>query len=149
MLPAQHLITSIHSHWASQVPNGTPTIYPGARVDTNRLTDWYELWVDAWSDSPRRHADPDGLTVSILIHCFSRQPTRKTTVQRLASVARTALARQTLSIIDADAPTPRTIGFLRLREHAVHDLSRNHAALGQERLQHLVLVFEARAEEVE
>ncbi len=148
MLSAQHLISSIHAHWSTHFPEEVPTIYPGLRLDTERLTQWCELWVDGWSDPPRRAIAPDGLTVSILVHCFARHPADKTAVHRLASAARAALSGQTLPIQDFGPETPASLGVLRVREQTVQDLSRNHAALGQERVQHLVLVFHARAEEV-
>jgi hypothetical protein len=147
MLPAHHLITSIHTHWAAHFPGEIPTLYPGTRLDTDRLAAWCELWVDAWSAPPRRAISPDHLTVSILVHCFARHATDKTAVHQLATAARTALSGQLVPIVDATTENPTTLGALRIREHTVQDLSRNHAALGQERLQHLVLVLDARAVE--
>lgn len=147
MIPAQHLITSIHTHWASQTAGVAPTIYPGTRLDTHQLDAWCELWVDAWSDPPRRNADPDRLTLSILVHCFSRRPADPAALARLVSAARAALARQAIPLQDLTGPSPISLGLLRVREHDLHDLSRNHAALGQEQLLHAVLVFQAHAEE--
>ncbi|MFV0445872.1 MAG: hypothetical protein ACK5Q5_20025 [Planctomycetaceae bacterium] len=123
------------------------TIYPGTRVDTQRLGHWCELWVDAWSDSPRRNADPDHFSVSILVHCFSRDPRQTTEVHRLLTLARETLARKAIPIRDTPNNGAINLGLLRVREPVMHDLSRNHTASGQEPLQHLVLVFPACAEE--
>lgn len=148
MLPAHHLITSVHAHWTAAFSSSVPTIYPGMRIDTDRLREWCELWVDAWSDRPRRMHGPDELNVSILVHCFARHPTSKTVAHRLAMAAREALGERLVPVLDREHTVPVTLGVLRLREHSVQDLSRNHAALGQERLQHLVVVFQGMAQAV-
>jgi hypothetical protein len=148
MIPAQHLTTSIQSHWAAETASQFETVYPGTRRDTQRLAEWCELGIENQSDPPRRNADPDRLAVSILVHCFSRHSTQPIRVQRLATVARSALSRRAVPIQDTTGSTPVELGCLRVREHAAHDLSRNHAALGQELLQHIVLVFQAVAEEL-
>ena len=147
MIPAEHIITTLHRHWDANLPISAPTLYAGTRLDTSRLDEWYELWIDAWADSARRDIAPDQLTVSILVHCFARHPTKKTAVHRLATAARETLAGRVLSIEDVGAIPPVSLGCLRITEHSVRDLTRNHAALGQERLQHLVLVFDATAQQ--
>lgn len=146
MLSAQHLIRTVQRHWSQALPLAAPTVYPGMRLDTAAADSWYELWVDAWSDGLRRSTAPDRLMVSLLVHCFSRDTVHKTAVHALASAARETLAGRRLAITD-DASEPVLLGWLAIFEHAVHDLSRNHAAIGQEGLQHLVLVFQAVAEE--
>lgn len=146
MIAAQHLIRAVQRHWSQTLPTSTPTVYPGMRFDTDAADHWYELWVETWSDGPRRSTAPDRLTVALLVHCFSRDPVQKTAVQGLASAARQALSGRRLMITD-DAAEPVLLGWLAIFEHSVQDLSRNHAALGQEGLQHLVLVFQAVAEE--
>lgn len=147
MIAPQHLLRAVQRHWSQTLPVSAPTLYPGMRLETAAADRWYELWMDAWSDGPRRSAAPDRLTVSLLVHCFSRDPVQKTAVHALASAARETLAGRRLPITD-DSAEPRLLGWLAIGEHAVHDLSRNHAAIGQEGLQHLVLVFQAVAEEI-
>lgn len=147
MLPLQHLVTSIHSHWDRATVGTFPTMYPGMHVETSHFTAWCELWVETWSDPPRRESAPDQITASILVHCFNRNPVDHVGLEKLISDARGALIRKTIPIIDATAATPLEIGTMRIREHTMHNLTRNHAALGQEHLKHAVLIFEAHAQE--
>ena len=147
MVPADRIVAAVHSYWAAALPSDLVTLYPGVRLDTSGLQHWCELWVDAWSDPPRRAVAPDRLRIAIIVHCFSRHPTQKAGVHRIASLAREALAGRTLPVAPSEAITGDLWGCLRIREHAAHDLTRNQAASGQERLQHLVLTFDAIVEQ--
>lgn len=147
MVPADRIIATLHSHWAAVLAPGVVTLFPGSRIDTAGLLEWFEFCVDAWSDPPRRTMSPDRLSLVITLHGFSRHPTQKTGVHRLASLARNALSGRTLPIAPSETISKDFCACLRIREHTAHDLTRNHAALGQERLQHLVLNFEAIVEE--
>lgn len=148
MLPPQHIVAAVHRHWSTRTGDAAPTVYPGTRFDVSSLDGWFELWVDAWSREPQRHVSPDRLMVAILVHCFSRHATDKLAAQRLADAARAALDGWTLTITDRTDPAPQTIGFLTLQESTLRDLSRNHAASGQERLQHIVVTIPALAHEL-
>jgi hypothetical protein len=147
MLPTPHIITALHRHWAGATAATATTLYPGTRLDTAALPQWFELWVDAFSADPQRHVSPDRFSISILVHCFARDDADKLAAHRLADAARAALGGWTLTITDAAEPTPAIIGFL-TQEPRLHDLSRPQAALNQERLQHLVVVVPALAHEL-
>jgi hypothetical protein len=148
MLPPHHIVSAVQRRWAEETAATAPTAYPGTRLDTAGLPQWFELWVDAFSAAPQRHVSPDRLTISILVHCFARDAADKLAAHRLANAARASLAASTLTITDAAEPTPAVIGFLTPQQPQLHDLSRTHAALNQERLQHLVLVVPALAHEL-
>lgn len=145
MIPSQHLIVAVHRQWAAMV--ASLTLYPGSRVDIADAAEWCELWMDAWSAPPQRRSAPQRMDCSILVHCFSRHATDKLGVHRLAGGARAALGGATLPILDDALPVPATLGCLTIHEVDVHDLSRAHAAAERSELQHLVLVFQAAAQE--
>ena len=145
MIPADRLVATIHAHWAAALPLDAPTLFPGTRLTTESLPTWFELWVDAWSTPPRRAVAPDLLAVTVVVHGFSRHPAQKFAIQRLADAARQTLSGRHLPIHETADPASPQIGLLSIREQTVQDLTRAQAAQGQERLQHIVIAFDARA----
>lgn len=148
MFPQPCLIRTVQAHWSEQTAGTAPTIYPGARSDPAEAPAWFELWVDSWTDAPRRAAAPDLLAIAIVVHCFSRDPSDKSRVHALADAARQAFSGRRLPIIDDAAPTPHVVGWLSIHEHSAHDLTRHQAALGQPALQHVVVTFTAAAQQL-
>lgn len=145
MIPVDRLIATIHAHWAAVQPLEAPTLFPGLRLNTDSAALWFELWVEAWSAPLRRSSAPDELAVTVVVHGFSRHPVQKFGVHRLADAARQTLAGRQLPILESADPGAPQIGLLSIREHTVQDFTRTQANQGHERLQHVVVAFDARA----
>lgn len=148
MLETRQIVAAVQRHWAEETFGVAPTVYPGSRLDLAGAAAWYELWVEASDSRPRRHAAPERLTLSLLIHCFARHATDKRSVQSLADKAREALDGRSMTVRDETLSEPQVTGYVTVQELDFRDLSRNQAALGQEGLQHFVLIGQAVAHEL-
>ena len=141
-----HVIGSLQRHWATVFPTSIPTLYPGTRLETSSLPKWVEFWVDTWSYRRKRHSAPDTLRLAITVHCFTKANNDTTQLRQLVDLVQSALREQHIPITNAEAPTAPPLGLITILEPEVHDLSRVHAPVLRESLQHAVVTFRATAQ---
>ena len=147
MVGIDAITRSVHVHWAETF-DVCPTVHPGQQIDTVTATAWIELWVDAWDEEPGRNESPQRLPISVTAHCFSRHATDLADVHRLADGARGALSRQLIDVRDYDQLAAPLLGYLRLRESEMRDLTRAHDDELRGALRHVVVVCRGVVEEV-
>lgn len=147
MLAIEDIVHSLHVHWANAF-TVCPTVHPGQQIDTSTVTAWAELWVDSWDEERGRSDGPQRLPVSVTLHCFSRHATETSDVHRLADGARTALSRQLVEIRDYSEVGTPLLGYLRLRESELRDMTRAHDDELRGMLRHVVVLCRGVAEEV-
>ena len=148
MISGEDITRSVQVYWRDTLSPAVTTVYPGQQVETSQLTEWVELWIDAWNDRLRRDAAPDELLVSITVHCFSRHPTQATQVQALADGARGVLARKLISIADFSMSGTPVVAQLRTREAETRDLTRSHGETTRGVLHHVVVMVTAVVQEI-
>ena len=141
---SSHLLHSLIHYWADAFPLDVPTLYPGMVLKTENLPAWLELWLDAWSDPPHRHATSPPTSCLATIHCFTRPSASLTQCHTLADAASTTLARQFLPIRDFSASGTPVLGHLSLYEPETRSLTRTTSRAVELPLQHLVITIPGR-----
>lgn len=147
MVGIDAITRSVHVHWESAF-DACPTLHPGQQVDLAAETAWVELWVDTWDEQPCRNGGPERMTVAVTVHCFSRHPTDLAELRTVADAARVALGRQFIAVRDYEQGDAPLLGYLRLREPELRDLTRVHAEETRGALRHVVVLCRGVAEEV-
>jgi len=138
---------SLHVHWADAF-SGCATVHPGEQLDVGAQTAWVELWVDAWDEQPRRNDGPERMSVAVTVHCFSRHATETAELRTIADAARVALARQLIAVRDYEQSGSPLVGYVRLRETELRDLTRVHDEGLRGSLRHVVVLCRGVAEGV-
>lgn len=139
MVGIDAITRSVQVHWGS-VFGACPTIHPGQQADLANDTAWVELWVDTWDEQPRRNDGPQRMTVAVTVHCFSRHPTDMAELRTIADAARGALGRQLIAVRDFEQEGAPVLGYLRLRETELRDLTRVHDEETRGALRHVVVL---------
>ena len=147
MFGVDSVTRSLHVHWAGAFA-ACPTVHPGQEIDTAGPTAWVELWVEAWDEQLRRNVSQERMALAVTAQCFSRHLSETAEVRRAVDAARAALAMQLVEIRDYDQSGAPLLGFARLREAEVRDLTRMHDDGSRGGLRHLVVFCRGIAEEV-
>ncbi|MEX0701183.1 MAG: hypothetical protein WD069_03730 [Planctomycetales bacterium] len=147
MFDTKTITGSLFSHWADQFPLSAPTIYPGTEVDLADAVEWIDLALDAWSDRAGREIGKRMLSVTVAVHCFAKPSTDHGRADELADAARATLAGRTIAVRDADESGLPVVGYLKLFEAQVRDLSRSARDTGGG-LRHVAIRVSGIAEEV-
>lgn len=146
MLLLSDVVCELQRFWAGAAPAGTATQFPGVPLDAAELECWYEFWVSQLDEPPHRTAGKERRSLVIDLHCFARGRDKRRAAG-LADAAQTALAHTELPVRPAgsqEAP----VGWLRLRECQLRDLTRESTAVAQLPLQHVMASIAAVLEEV-
>ena len=139
---------SVFAYWADQFPLEVSTVYPGTALETSALDEWLEIWIDAWSLRPQRHADAVLLDLSLTVHCFVKPGLDKGRAHELADAARGTLSRTTIELRDHEQSGLPLVGYALVFEPETRALTRNHAGELQSGLQHLVVSWRGIAQGV-
>lgn len=131
------IASTVFQHWASGPGASTPTVYPGLASDTSGWSAWYEIWVDHWSARRQRQQAPELQDVRVTVHAFARPSADLAQVQELMRQARELLTGVTWPIADSD-PAETLLGYLKLGEADIRELSRLDADASRHGLQHHV-----------
>lgn len=114
---------------ASELKNalaGVRVISPGERVDGNSFEAWVDLDVEAWTGrSGRASGRLDGVTVTADV--FVRRDGDAYRSRELADRARGAFDGATVTVLNFDESSRPAVGFVRLGEAVVRELSRSGA----------------------
>lgn len=137
LFSARDLATTVCRHWQATLPSGFVTAWPGTEVGTATLSEWFELWVDAWQPRPQRAISPARWDVAVTVHCYVRPQLDAGRVQELAELARAALANRLLSVRTTNAGP--LLGHLQLLEPELVDLSRKELERRKSALRHAML----------
>ncbi|HTN01234.1 MAG TPA: hypothetical protein VL132_05120 [Planctomycetaceae bacterium] len=136
-LSARDIATSVCRHWSDAMTSDIVTIYPGIDAGTETLTEWYELWVDAWSTRTQRTGAPESWDVSVSVHGFTKPGLDAGRVQDLAETARRILAAALIPVRATSADP--LLGYLQLQEPEILDLSRGHRERRHSSLRHALV----------
>lgn len=134
-LPPQLISSTVFRCWADGLAEPILTIYPGLRVDTANVTEWYELWIDQWSPRAQRQRAPELCDVRVTVHAFVKSTTDKSRVQQLMDQARTILTGRTIAMTDPD-DSSSVLGYIKLGEADIKELTRMDADAQRHGLQH-------------
>ncbi len=134
-LPPQLISATVFRCWADGLSEPILTIYPGLRVETAHVTEWYEIWVDQWSPRAQRQRSPELCDLRVTVHAFVKATTDKSRIQQLMDHARTVLTGQTLAILDPD-DSDTVLGYIKLGEADIKELTRMDADAHRHGLQH-------------
>ncbi len=137
-LPPQLVSATVFRHWAEGLGETTPTLFPGLRGDTSSWSEWYEIWVDQWSARPQRQHAPELSDVRVTVHAFVKAGNDLGRIQELMRQAQTLLNGRTLAIVDPEQSGAPILGYLKLREPDVKELTRMDADASRHGLQHHV-----------
>ncbi len=143
MLSIESIVTSFQQQWDAGTSLSAPTVYPGIQLATDSLDAWFELWINAWTSSPRRRAELEQLDVTIWVHCFAKHPTNMIQSEQLATVARENLEHRIVPILAANQSQ---VGLLVMGETETRRLSRQ-SEHGHWRWQHIAVVAQGTAHE--
>lgn len=129
--------SAVYRAWSEEVTEAVPTIYPGVEVDTTAWSEWYEIWVEQWQARPQRQRAPEFCDVRVTVHAFVRPTANKGRAQELMGVARTVLTGRTLAVENSDSEGG-VVGYIKLGNGDVKELTRVDADASRHGLQHLV-----------
>lgn len=147
MVGIDAITRSLHVHWGDAF-SACPTVHPGEQFDVAGRTAWVELWVDAWDEQPRRNDGPERMSVAVTVHCFSRHATETAESRAIADAARGALGRKLIEVRDFEQSGAPLLGYIRLRETELRDLTRVHDDALRGALRHIVVLCRGVAEGV-
>lgn len=147
MVGIDAIVRSVQVHW-NDVFDACPTVFPGQQIDVSSQTAWVELWVDLWDEQARREDGPERISVSATVHCFSRHEADTTEISRIADAGRAALTRQTVGVFDHGQSGAPLVGWLRLRESELREMTRSHDGDLRGALRHVVVLCRGTAESV-
>lgn len=138
-LTHEQIASSVFVHWADQFPLTVATVYPGTQIDTNEVTEWLEIWINAWSRRPQRISNRQLLDVVVEVHCFVKRQQDKSRVHELVDAARNTLSQVTLPVRDFETSGSPIEGYAKLFEPEVHDLTRSEVGKLEHTMQHHVV----------
>jgi len=147
IIETDNLTRSLFRYWGEVFPTTWPTIYPGTQQDASDWPAWVELSLPVLEQLPRRRHQ--GLACSrftLDVHCFARIGNGGATGRQLADAVQETLAGPGVLIRDFQLPELPVIGFARLREPDVRDLSRSERTTGERPLQHWLVSVAGRAQ---
>jgi hypothetical protein len=144
-LPQPAILSGFHAWWKAHID--TPTHFPGVPLDTTQLSEWIELWVDAWSHQTRRATQAESIELTITAHVFVKASTNLARVHSLAQSIRTALEHQSIPLRDPVTSGHPLVGYAIPKEPEIRDLTRI-LQLTTPHLHHLVLTFPATAQPI-
>ncbi len=137
--------SAIYRVWNDGIADAVPTLYPGLRGDTSLWTEWYELWVDHWSPRRQRAQAPELCDLRVTVHAFVKAAPSKARISELIEQARSLLTGQTISIPDPET-SDAVLGYIRLGDAQVKELTRSDADASRHGLQHHVAFWDGLAQ---
>lgn len=148
LLPPERISSAVFRHWAETLGEGVRTIYPGLRIETASLSEWFEIWVDHWTPRAQRQQAPELCDVRVTVHAFVKATTEKDRVQALMGQARLALSGRTLPIADPETSDAPPLGYVKLGTADIKELTRLDADARRHGLQHHVGLWHGIAQRV-
>ncbi len=140
-LPHHAITASLFQFWSDRFNSGTTTVYPGMKVDTVSLSEWVELWVDAWSRRPQRSAGTPFVELTVTVHCFVRSGPDAGRLHALTDLVRATFAQAVVPLIDFTVSDTPEIGTIRLKEAETRNLTRRDTGTLQVVLHHTAVVI--------
>lgn len=147
MFNSRTIAGSLFAHWADQFPLNVPTIYPGTERDLAGAAEWLDIAVESWGERARRANGRRIVSLAVVVHCFAKPATDHGRADVLADAARATLAGRTIEVRDADESGEPVVGYIKLFEPQVRDLSRPAREAGAG-LRHVTLRVPGIAEEL-
>lgn len=135
------ITAAIYRHWTDTLAVDVPVAIAGVPFPTDGRQEWFELWVDEWTGSPRpRDASPE-FDVAVTLHLFVRRSNDRGRPHTLIDAAR--------AVFDGAAiryPSSGPIaGYVRFKEAVVRSLTQADDKSASQSIQHHLLTWIARA----
>ncbi|VAX40671.1 hypothetical protein MNBD_PLANCTO02-2912 [hydrothermal vent metagenome] len=144
----QSISAGLQTWWRDQFPLSVATAYPGLFINTETMSEWIEIQIDTWSRRPQRAIDKRLLDFSLTIHCFVKPTGDTKRIHVLTDAVRETLAQRDIPIKNYDVSAETVIGFAKLFEIEVRDLSRNDFDSNKHRMFHSALSCTGFAQEI-
>jgi len=144
----QSITAGLQTWWSDQFPLSVQTIYPGMTIDTSTIDEWMDLKIDTWSRKPQRATGKRLINFSMTVHCFVKPAIETYRIQTLVDAARKTLSQQNIPVRDYDNSGSPVVGYARLIEIEVRDLSRNDLNSNKHNLHHVAISSSGIAQEL-
>lgn len=144
----QSISAGLQTWWRDQFPLNVTTIYPGVLVDTSATDEWIEIQIDTWSRRPQRTIDKRLLDFSLTIHCFVKSTTDTKRIHELTDAAGETLSQKDVPVKNYDLSAEPILGYAKLFETDVRNLSRNDVDTNKHNMFHTVLSCTGIAQEI-
>ena len=149
MIETNNLLRSLYRFWGETFPTTWPTIYPGVQAEASEWSTWVELAVPVWEPQPRRQTGMALSRFRLEVHCFCRGGTGNALSRELVDAVQKCVNGSGFVIRDFHFVELPAIGFARLQEADVRDLSRFERTPSARPLQHLLVSVTGRAQATE
>lgn len=140
--------SSLMSYWRDEVEVEAPTSYPGMRLDTSALAGWLEWRTEFWKPYVQRSAQRELQRLSVHVHVYTKGLHSGPVLQRLIDGVLPVLSRRTIAVHDPEQSGAPLVGYVRLDEPEVRELSREELNRQGTTLRHALIEWRGRAQEV-
>ncbi|MAT14601.1 MAG: hypothetical protein CMJ46_04950 [Planctomyces sp.] len=140
--------SSLMSYWRDEVVVDLPTIYPGMRLDTSSLPGWLEWRTEFWKPYAQRSGQWELQRLSVEVHVYAKGLDTGPVLQRLIDGVLPVLTRKTIEVHDYEQSGTPLLGYVRLDEPEVRELSREELNRSGSTLRHALIEWRGRAQEV-
>ena len=147
-LTQDRLASSLYSWWDETASSSAITLYPGVDRDSAETSEWVELWIETVRHPRQRNHTPLLLDVTVTVHCYSREPFDLSLGQKLAESVRAQLSQQVIPLFDFEESLPLEVGYLKLNEPDIMNMTRSHLEQQERPLQHYVVMCRGVAQEL-
>ncbi|WP_237229045.1 hypothetical protein [Rubinisphaera sp. JC750] len=144
-----NLMTSLARFWEETFSGDSPVIFPGEQREASRWPTWVELAIPFANEQVERSRGLERIGFTVDAHAFVAETTDLNTARRLVDAIRDTLAGANLVVRDVDLSALPAIGWARLAEAEVRDLSRLERNVGGRPLQHFLVSLRGMAQLVE
>jgi len=133
------LFQSLMGFWEETFAGGCPSIYPGMKDDFTAESTWVELQVPSCLEMPSSHVGLKSMRFLLDVHCFAKRGTDLKTMPLLVDATRDAVSRRVWAVRDFAEEAKPAVGYARMGDVEVRDLSRIEQRVLKSELQHVLV----------
>ncbi|MEM1060976.1 MAG: hypothetical protein AAF532_02805 [Planctomycetota bacterium] len=126
MFGLEMVTAAIASEWKEELGAGVDVVTPGRRLDGDASSEWAELDVELYTGRAGR---PSGRfdAVTVIANVFAKAGEDAYRAREIADTAKAAFDGRTVAVPDYDLSGRPVIGYVRLGEATLRDLTRSTA----------------------
>jgi len=146
VLTSSLVTESVGAYWSEMIEGWLPTIYPGRQIDSSDWQEWSEYSVSTWKGPIQRSGGWERLRVQLTSQVFVRKGTNLGRGAEIAERIRGLTAQICLPVKDRNDEEAAIVGYLRLYEPEVKNLSLHESNPGESGLEHWTMDWRGIAE---